>query len=634
MILWLILGLVVVVAPMLAIGALLGLRRDVRQLRERVALLELKHERGGVPLSAVPSAEAPKAEPPPDPIPISRAVPPVAPLEPPPVPTPAVKPVSHPKTAERDDSARIEQLIGGVWLQNIGSVLLLLGVFFLILWSYTTGRLGPGWLVAAGAALGLGFIWRGDRTARSVPAFGHALIGVGFGIVYLSLYLGHFTLRVLDMRVAFAGLCATSLMASIAGLRYRAQTVAVLGVIGAFLPQLLAAWMPLRGFSLSPGGLLGYLAFVDLAVFALAARAGWGALNLTAMLLTTITWVATFDDQAHGWGIQGGLSALFTLLGLAMLPRWAAVTEPVRPAELAVVAISPFCVLVVSATFLREIGPIQGAVLMFAHAVVYLTAALWVEPRRADEDLWRPLTGAAILFFTIGVAAVARHDNLAVAWCTEGAVLVWLGLRAKGWWLRFCGYVVSALGAVMLLFAIEHDWSIARLPVFYPNGVRNLIALIVLVSAATMLARARPGLPAGEQLLSRAWTLVVNLLCMVWATGEARHLAHAFEGSDGRWAGPPRARDQILRVRMLASALTSAAWTVQAGVLLAIGWKLGSAYARWLALGLLGVTVLKFTLFDLAQVDVFWRFLTAIVVGAALLGVSYLYQRRARALRP
>jgi uncharacterized membrane protein len=51
---------------------------------------------------------------------------------------------------------------------------------------------------------------------------------------------------------------------------------------------------------------------------------------------------------------------------------------------------------------------------------------------------------------------------------------------------------------------------------------------------------------------------------------------------------------------------------------------------RWAGLGLAGITVLKFLVVDLQAVDVFWRFLTAIVVGAALLGISYAYQRRAR----
>jgi uncharacterized membrane protein len=41
--------------------------------------------------------------------------------------------------------------------------------------------------------------------------------------------------------------------------------------------------------------------------------------------------------------------------------------------------------------------------------------------------------------------------------------------------------------------------------------------------------------------------------------------------------------------------------------------------------------VLKLLVLDLQQVGAFWRFLAAIAVGAALLMVSYAYQRRIRA---
>jgi len=80
----------------------------------------------------------------------------------------------------------------------------------------------------------------------------------------------------------------------------------------------------------------------------------------------------------------------------------------------------------------------------------------------------------------------------------------------------------------------------------------------------------------------------------------------------------------------LGAVFASAAYTIQAGVLLALGWRSGSAFLRWLGLGLFGLTVLKFLVVDLQNADVFWRFLTAIAVGAVLLVVSYLYQRRAR----
>jgi len=45
------------------------------------------------------------------------------------------------------------------------------------------------------------------------------------------------------------------------------------------------------------------------------------------------------------------------------------------------------------------------------------------------------------------------------------------------------------------------------------------------------------------------------------------------------------------------------------------------------------LTVLKFAFYDLASADVFWRFLTAIAAGAAMLAVSYAYQRQARRKR-
>jgi uncharacterized membrane protein len=612
---------IVLAIPVFALFVMAGMRRDIERLRERVAQLELERARGEPAIHAVP-AEAVPAAPPPPPIPIAEAMP------------------EHARVAESPTPARpdrsVEQLVGGVWLQNIGSVLLLLGVFFWILWSYTTGRLGPGWLVLSGVLLGAGFVWRGDRFARAVPAFGHALVGIGLGIVYLSLYLGHFTLHALDSRLTFVALLATSLVAIYAGLHYRVQGVALLGVLGAFIPLLLAAWVPLRGFSLSPWSLIGYLAVVDLAVFALAARAGWGALDLAAVLLTTFTWVVAAHEQPQQWTLQLALSLLYTMLGLAVVPRLASVRSPVRPVELAVILIAPLCLIGASMPYFWHLTARHAAVWLFGHAVVYLLAALWAEPRRIDEALWRPLTAAATVFFTAAIALFAGQNWTPVAWCTEGSLLVWIGLGRNGWWLRVWGYVVAALGFCMLFVSLIEAgaWSNPMPPVLYAAGIRNLIALLVLSVTAARLARARPSLAPDEQAVTRGWTAVLNLLVMIWSANEAQHAARALEEPAGRWA-TGFAREPVpvyTRVRTLGAVLTSGAWMLQAVGLLTIGWRIGSSYARWLGLGLLGITVLKFLLFDLSQVDVFWRFLTAIVVGASLLAVSYLYQRRARTM--
>src|SRR5262249_56139557 len=115
---------------------------------------------------------------------------PVAPAAATPLALRPARPAAEPARSRID----AEQWVGAVALQNVGAVLLLVGFFFLVLWGYSTGRFGPGVLVVAGVLTGIGVIWRGDRLQRSVRGVGHALIGVGAGIVWLSLYLGHTTL--------------------------------------------------------------------------------------------------------------------------------------------------------------------------------------------------------------------------------------------------------------------------------------------------------------------------------------------------------------------------------------------------------------------------------------------------------
>src|SRR5205823_5335368 len=99
-------------------------------------------------------------------------------------------------------------------------------------------------------------------------------------------------------------------------------------------------------------------------------------------------------------------------------------------------------------------------------------------------------------------------------------------------------------------------------------------------------------------------------------SGRRARTCYSFSGSRARPAtSPPRwrsPRPRPRRAHALHLALTSAAWLVQAVALMRVGWASGSAFLRWMGLGLFGVTVVKFIAVDLQTVDAFWRFLTAI----------------------
>lgn len=790
------------------------LSREVEQLRRRLDALERRQ--GGADSAAAAPGPAPGVRPPETTVPggaPTGAPPALAPAEPapgisaPPAPAPPAPPAPAPAgggdvpgdaprpapgpgtqaapaipaapgpvSALPRPRGDVEQLVGGVWLQNAGAVLILIGFFFMIVWGYVTGRFGPGVLVAAGVLAGLGLTWRGARMRRTVRGVGHALIGVGAGVVWLSIWLGHFRLGVLPGPAAFGLVVLASLLTVVLGLRYRAQDLAALGVIGAHLPNLLG--VPHR-FQLPETGLLGYLAGLDAVVFVLAARAGWSALALGTLLLSAWAWIGCVPAERWSWPVEIGLAALFAGLGLAPVPRLARAPGPVRAVDLAVIAVAPLALLAVSAPMFQFAHARLVAILLIALAALYLAAALWVDARRPDRDLWRPLTAAAVVFLTAALERAVGVERTGLAWTLEGVALVLLGLAPRGAWLRACGYVVVVLGAFALLVRMFLEVGGYPLPVANASAVTSGVAIAALLFAAWPLHRRRPSLGALERFVGDMWFLGAHALLMIWLAREAIHLGWAIEGDGGVWraardvrapSGATRAqmlfamatslawflqaawlaragltgrgllariaalavgtiaavpflvgmlgpdawardlvplihRDALLALaaaavvawtafrlargreallafdrrspeiwaagaafmllmwigreadhlgrtmldlpgattglaasatgefRALVGTLTSAGWLIEALAAFVIGWWRRSAFLRWTGLALIGVTVIKFVAVDLASADPFWRFLTAIGAGAAMLVLSYVYQRSGVARR-
>lgn len=559
---------------------------ELAELRERLRRLE------GTPppppqrwAPLLESIDAPEVSPPapPPPAPPAAIETPVAAPEPAAVfvPRSIAAPESAPaplrSTPRPFDAGNFEDLIGSVWFQNVGAVLILVGAFFLILWGYSTGRFGPGVLVGAGVAVGLAITWRGDRLVASLPRFGQALIGLGFGIVYLSLFLGHFTLRVLPAWAAFLALLATSLATLLAGLRHRAQTVAALGVIGAFLPQYLAGLLGLPGFSMSPGGMLAYLAAVNAVVFALAARAGWSGLDFSALLLSAALWVFQFGARQGSWPITIGLAGLFTAFGFAPLPRLIRVEGRVKPSDLAVIVVAPLAFVACAWPTLVYESRTEVAILLGLMAAAQLGAALWVDTRRPERDLWRPLTGSATIFLTAALQRAVGTEHTPMAWTLEGVLLVWLGLGAGGGWLRAWGYGITAAGTAWLIIALglggAHEWW---------TTVRDLTCIVAILFGAQRLYAGRSRLTAVEQIAPETWTGIGHFALLLWSAAQMRWLASVFEGPHGFWYPQPDLERPPggLRESVLVSVFTGVAWLIQAAFLVLAGLRSGRRFLR------------------------------------------------------
>jgi uncharacterized membrane protein len=249
---------------------------------------------------------------------------------------------------------------------------------------------------------------------------------------------------------------------------------------------------------------------------------------------------------------------------------------------------------------------------------------------RALPDLRAPDSGRRYmeLFVTLaGLALVAQ-----ATW------LVWSGTRGRQRFARFLGHGLGLLALLLLAEATRavDGWGRDLVPLVHRDALAALGAVALAVRSASWLARRRAELSDFDRRSPEMWALGAAFVMLFWLAREADHVARVMLDTGGpetaAWlAADPQLRDRVLS---LGAILASVGWLVQAVIVFAAGWSRHSAFLRWMALALLGLTLLKFVLVDLAHSDPFWRFLTALLAGAAMLALSFVYQRLGAGRRP
>lgn len=415
-----VLGLIilVIVLPLVAMGQVSQLKRDVQSLGDRLRGLEgragerdgqlLQREseqggqhqpqgEGGAPGAKESLAMAPSTPETPPILPhvTSTAPPPLPPMlaaraltheevraavealktprpaaieAPPPAPPPPPVP-----PASNAPAFTLEQFMGVKLFAWVGGLALFLGIVFFVKLSIERG-----WISAerrtvigfiTGLALVAGGVWVNARKAYAV--LGQTLCATGTVVLYGMTYVANayykFPMFSDHPWVAFALMTLFTTVAFLLAVRMEAQVVAVLGMVGGFLTPILCS----TGED-HPLALFGYIALLDIGVLAVAKHRRW-------LYLTALAAAGTLILQG-GW-----CDKFFVAEGYAYGPKtW-----------------------VVVAVFLS-----------FA---ALFTAAAWWTKRREEEDLYP--AGAALA--TCGSAMFAAFYFLNFGGFAERLVLLY-----------------------------------------------------------------------------------------------------------------------------------------------------------------------------------------------------------------
>lgn len=226
--------------------------------------------------------------------------------------------------------------------------------------------------------------------------------------------------------------------------------------------------------------------------------------------------------------------------------------------------------------------------------------------------------GGALFFVTLVFPIQFERQWLTIAWALEGAALCWLyhrvphpGLRLAGVGLLATAFVRLALNPAVLTYHARSAVPILNW-YLYTYG----IAVVSLFGAARLLAPPRDRVlnVRAPVLLVTLGTVLAFLLVNIeiadfFAPPGAEALTFKFSGDFSR------------------DMTYSIAWALFALALLVPGLVKGIAPARYAALALLGVTLLKLFFHDLASLAQLYRVGALVGVAVIAMVASFLYQR-------
>ena len=330
-----------------------------------------------------------------------------------------------------------------------------------------------------------------------------------------------------------------------------------------------------------------------------------------------------FSPEAAGQPLAWHLVfyAAFAIYPFALVRQFASVRGPWVAAALAGPVQFLMVYRVVEAAWPGMSGamgllPAAFAVPAFLSLAGVLRTVPESSPARLTQVAW--FGGVGLFFVTLVFPVQFDRQWITIGWALEGAALCWLfrrvphpGLRLTGVGLLIAAFARLALNAGVLSYYPRGAWPIVNW-YLYTYG----LAIVSLVAAARWLAPPRDRV-LGSSAPALLWTLATVLAFMLVNIQIADFFAEPGQRTLVFRFGDGFARDMT----------TSLAWALFALGLLVVGLMKQLPAARYCAIGLLGVTVLKLFLHDLARLEQLYRIGALVGVAVIAIVASFLYQR-------
>ncbi|QQS46754.1 MAG: DUF2339 domain-containing protein [Acidobacteriota bacterium] len=216
--------------------------------------------------------------------------------------------------------------------------------------------------------------------------------------------------------------------------------------------------------------------------------------------------------------------------------------------------------------------------------------------------------------------AVMRDFSLTAIISIYGAVLLGLALKRNRPWLQVASLALLGIASLKVVL-IDLTGAISGRPLIF-NPIFGGFVIVIASLALGLRTLSRSGSDETWQKRSiQLMLIVINFLGLVALSAESNNYF------DGRLTQLDVLNEEWKNLYLARQLSLSIIWGVYGGAMLLIGIWRRNRLARIMALGILGMTIVKVFLFDLSSLDQLYRIISFVMLGIVLLVVSYVYQR-------
>jgi uncharacterized membrane protein len=542
------------------------------------------------------------------------------------IPAQEIRTHQPPRALEPEES--LESRIGGRWLNRVGVVAVLVGAALFLQYAFESHWIGPATRVLIGLLAGAGAVaWSERVRQQGMLAFSYSMKAVGAGLLYLSLWAGCQVYALMPVQVAFFAMVLVTAGIAWLAVTQGAELLAGLALLGGFLTPVL-----LSTGHYEEASLFVYLLVLDVAAVAVQRWKQWPRVAAGAWLGTTMLYVAWFNQyyQAEAYEETIAFLAAFFLL-FAMAPELA---SSHAESERTAIGFNWWALLTVVNTvaFFAEMQALEsGHAYRTVLLAIFMLALSVATERRYASDAPRMVLakvqfGLGLALLIVAVPVRFNANGQAICWLLEAAAFYAVGVWFSRELARMFGAIALALAVLYVLFEM---WDKTQANFIANERFALYVAATAILGAMLWTERQRfSGVVAPQFLLFGL--IALNLLALVALNLEVRDYYRQELFALGRQYGETVSAAYRAARRSLKTAedfTHSAVWMLYGVALMWLGFVRRGAVLRWQALVLIGATVLKVFLYDLAVLERGYRIASFIVLGAILLAISYAYQK-------